>query len=163
MLYNVVLVSTLRPSTSAIHIHLSVTFWISFPVKSLQSMGVPRWLTGEESSCQSRRHGKHGFNPRVRKIPWRRKWPPTPVFLPGKPHGQRSLAGHSAWACKELDATEQARRPVLYSKFTLVFYFVPVIDNLYASIPINQFIPLASFSFGVHAFILYSYVSISTL
>ena len=38
---------------------------------------------------------RHGFNPWVRKIPWRRKWQPTPVFLLGKFHGQRSLAGYS--------------------------------------------------------------------
>ena len=35
------------------------------------------------------------------EIPWRRKWPPTPVFLPGKFHGQRSMAGYSPWGCKE--------------------------------------------------------------
>ena len=38
---------------------------------------------------------------------WRRKWQPTPVFLPGEPHGQRSLAGYSPWTHKELDMTEQ--------------------------------------------------------
>ena len=38
--------------------------------------------------------------------PWRRKWQPTPVFLPGKSHGQRSLAGYSPWARKDLDTTE---------------------------------------------------------
>ena len=43
----------------------------------------------------------------VRKIPWRRKWQYTPVFLPGKSHGQRSLVGHSQWGHKELDMTEQ--------------------------------------------------------
>ena len=37
--------------------------------------------------------------------PWRREWQPTPVFLPGKSHGQRSLAGYSPWDCKELDMT----------------------------------------------------------
>ena len=37
------------------------------------------------------------FNPWVRKMPWRRKWQPTLVFLPGEPHGQRSLAGYSLW------------------------------------------------------------------
>ena len=42
-----------------------------------------------------------GFNPWVRKIPWRRKWQPTQVFLPTKCHGQRSLAGYSPWGCKE--------------------------------------------------------------
>ena len=51
-----------------------------------------RWLKGEESTCQCRRHG---FNPQVWKIPWRRKWQPTPVFLPGKSHRQRCLVGYS--------------------------------------------------------------------
>ena len=43
----------------------------------------------------------------VGKIPWRRKWQPTPLFLPGEFHGQRSLAGYSSWGCKESDTTEQ--------------------------------------------------------
>ena len=47
-----------------------------------------------------------GSDPWVRKIPWRRKWQSIPVFLPGKSHGQRSLAGYSPWSCKELDTTE---------------------------------------------------------
>ena len=47
------------------------------------------------------------FHPWVRKIHWRRKWQPTPVFLPGKTHGQRSLAGYSPWGCKEAHTTER--------------------------------------------------------
>ena len=47
-----------------------------------------------------------GFDPWVRKIPSRRKWLPTPVFLPGKSHGQRSLEGYSLWGHRELDTTE---------------------------------------------------------
>ena len=43
----------------------------------------------------------------VRKISWRREWLPTPVFLPGEFHGQKSLAGYSSWSCKELDTIEQ--------------------------------------------------------
>ena len=43
----------------------------------------------------------------VRKIPWRRKWQPTPVFLPGESHGQKTLAGHSPWGHKEWDTTER--------------------------------------------------------
>ena len=43
----------------------------------------------------------------VGKIPWRRKWQLTPVFLPGKYHGQRNLAGYSPWGCKESDRNEQ--------------------------------------------------------
>ena len=47
------------------------------------------------------------FNPWVGKIPWRRKWQPTSVFLPGESHGERSLVGHSPRGRKELDTTEQ--------------------------------------------------------
>ena len=50
------------------------------------------------SACKC---GRPGFNPWVRKIPWRRKWQPTPVFLPGKFHGQRSLVGYNPWSRKE--------------------------------------------------------------
>ena len=46
--------------------------------------GLPWWLSSQESTCQYRRLG---FNPWVRKIPWRSKWQPTPVFLPGKSYG----------------------------------------------------------------------------
>jgi len=42
----------------------------------------------------------------VGKTPWRKKWQPTPVFLPGKSHGQRSLVGYSPWGHKESEATE---------------------------------------------------------
>ena len=46
------------------------------------------------------------FDPWVGKIPWRRAWQPTPVFLPGKSHGQRSLMGYSPWGPKDPDMTE---------------------------------------------------------
>ena len=49
---------------------------------------------------------RHGFDPWVGKIPLRRVWQPTLVFLPGKSHGQRSLAGYSPWGCKESDVSE---------------------------------------------------------
>ena len=49
---------------------------------------------------------RHRFDPWIRKIPWRRAWQPTPVFLPGESHGQKSLAGYSPWGHKELDMTE---------------------------------------------------------
>ena len=49
------------------------------------------------------------FNPWVRKIPWRRKWQPTPIFLPGKSHRQRGLEGYRLWGCKESDMTEQLK------------------------------------------------------
>ena len=53
----------------------------------------------KESACNA---GDPGLIPgSVRKIPWRRKWQPTPVFFPGEAHGQRKLEGYSPWDCKE--------------------------------------------------------------
>ena len=62
---------------------------------------------GKESTCLCRRNRRYEFSPWVGKIPWRGKWQPTPVFLPGKSRGQRSLVGYSSWGCKESDTTEQ--------------------------------------------------------
>ena len=56
--------------------------------------GFPGGADGKESACQCR---SHGFDPWVGKIPWRREWQPTPVFLPEKPYGQRSLLGYNPW------------------------------------------------------------------
>ena len=56
--------------------------------------GLLRCRSGKEYACQCMRHKRRGFHPWVRKIYWSRKWQPTPVFLPGKLHGQRSLAGY---------------------------------------------------------------------
>ena len=64
--------------------------------------GLLWWLSSKESACRCRRHE---FNPWVRKIPWNRKWQPTPVFLPGKSHGERSLVDYSPWHHKESDMT----------------------------------------------------------
>jgi len=50
---------------------------------------------GKVSTCNAGDAGRHEFNPWVRKIPWRRAWQPTPVFLLGESHGQRSLVGYS--------------------------------------------------------------------
>ena len=58
----------------------------------------------KEYACSA---GDARFDPWVRKIPWRRIWQPTPVFLPGKSHGWRSLTGYSPWGRKESDTTER--------------------------------------------------------
>ena len=62
------------------------TSWLLcfFCVLFIYFLKLPWWLSGKESSCQFRRCRRHGFDPWVRKIPWRRKWQPTPVFLPGE-------------------------------------------------------------------------------
>ena len=59
------------------------------------SVGVFQVAQWEGIHLQCRRHRRHGFDPWVRKIPWRRVWEPTPVFLPGESHGQRSLVGYT--------------------------------------------------------------------
>ena len=59
--------------------------------------GLPWWLHGKQPACQRRRCRRRRFDPWVGKIPWRREWLPTPVFLPRKFHGQRSLEGYSPW------------------------------------------------------------------
>ena len=67
---------------------------------SNQLSGLPRWLNGKGSASQCRRHRRCGFSPWVGKIHWKRKWQPAPVFLLGKSHGQRSLAGYSRGVSK---------------------------------------------------------------
>ena len=62
----------------------------------------PQIKHGSQPACQGRRHKKCW----LRKIPWRRKWQPTPVFLPGECHGERSLEGYGPQCCKESDTTE---------------------------------------------------------
>jgi len=57
--------------------------------------GFPGGASGKERACQCRRWKRCEFDPWVEKIPWRRAWLPTLVFLPGESHGQRSLVGYS--------------------------------------------------------------------
>ena len=73
---------------------------------ALDNCYLYRWLSGKESACQSRRCRRRRFDPWVGKIPWRRKWQPTSVFVPGGSHGPRSLVGYSPRCPKELDTTE---------------------------------------------------------
>ena len=77
-----------------------------FAVQYLLGQGFPDGTSGKEPGCQCRRCKRCGFDPWVGKIPWRRAWQPIPVFLPGKFHGQRSLAGCTPWGHKESDTTE---------------------------------------------------------
>ena len=75
--------------------------FISF--RYIPRSGLGKVSSSKESACQ---HRRYRFDPWVRKIPWRRAWQPTPVFLPGKFHRQRNLRGSSSWSCKESDTTE---------------------------------------------------------
>ena len=82
-------------------LYLYYIFRIAIPM-SLR--GLPRWLSGNESACHCKRCR---FDPWVKNIPWRSKWQPILVFLPGKSHRQRSLAGYSPWDSKESDMIER--------------------------------------------------------
>ena len=74
------------------------------PCTTQYSILFMKWLRLQRICLQC---GRPGFDPWVGKIPWRRKWQPTPVFLPGESHAQRSLVGYSPWSHKESDTTEQ--------------------------------------------------------
>ena len=101
--------------------HCHTVFFILVDVPSLQ--GLPWWLSGKESTCQ---YMRCRFDPWVGKIPWRREkpgipWLPTPVFLPGKSHGQRTPAGYNPWGCRVRHDWGTKHQP-LYSYFPLRKY-----------------------------------------
>ena len=66
------------------------------------------------------------FNPWVEKMPWRREWLHTPIFLPGEFHGQRSPEGYSPWGCKESDTTEQLTLFFLRFNFSFKLHSNPI-------------------------------------
>ena len=69
-------------------------------------VGFPGGSSGKEPTCQCRRLKRRRLDPWDRKTPWRRAWQPSPIFLPGEPHGQRSLVGYSPLSFKESHMTE---------------------------------------------------------
>ena len=84
---------------------------------SSQSL-VAQWLSIHLASRRRR------FDPWIRKIPWRSKWQPTSVCLPGKSHGQRSLVGYCPWGCKRVGqnlATQQQQHPFSHLTHILIF------------------------------------------
>ena len=79
-----------------LHLDANSSPLISFVItRNLESKRLPRWLSGKESACQSRRRRRLELD--SRKALRRKKWQPTPVFLSGESHGQRSLVGYSPW------------------------------------------------------------------
>ena len=79
--------------------------------EAFSRMSLPYWYIRTSLIAQTVKNmptmQETWFNPQVGKIPWRRIWQPTLVFLPREAHGQRSLVGYSPWGCKQLDTTEQ--------------------------------------------------------
>ena len=82
----------------------------------------PKWLSGKQSVCQCRRHTRCGFDPWVGKIPWKRKWQPPLVILPGKSMDRGAWQG-TVRAVAELEMTEHAHthtHAVLLLKFLII-------------------------------------------
>ena len=92
-------------------------------------VGFPGDARGKEPACQCRRHKRREFNLWVGKIAQKKKWQPNPVFLSGKSHKPRGLAGYSPWGHKrvghnlaanqQLDATTRYLEMLKYSKLTI--------------------------------------------
>ena len=77
-------------------------FWVCLVGLCFRGAFFSDGASGKEPACHCRRCQRHGFNPWVGKIPWRRAWQPTlPLFLPGESHGQRSLVVYSPQGLKE--------------------------------------------------------------
>ena len=85
--------------------------------------GFPGGDSGKESACQWRTHRRHKFDPWVLKIPWSGKRQPTPIFLPGKFHGQSSLANCSPWGHREPNMIEQLSTHTNTHTHTYIFKF----------------------------------------
>ena len=112
--------------------------------------GLPRRPSGKESTCQGRRLKRCRFDPWVSKISWRRKWQPTPVFLPGKSHGQRLLV--TVHRVAESDTTEWAHMSVhiqllynvvlfsLYIKVNKPFIYIHIYTHIFVYIYIHIYI-----------------------
>ena len=101
-------------------------------LSSISFSFLPWWLRWQSLCLQC---GRPGFDPWVRKIPWRKKWHPTPVLLPGKSHGRRSLVGYRPWCCKKSDTTEQLHFTSLHAwcKSALILFFLIFIFTLFYS------------------------------
>ena len=90
-----------------------LVFWM---LSLSQLFHSPPSPCGSDSKASCLQSGRPSFNPWVGKILWRRKWPPTPVLLPGKSHGRKSLVGYSPWGLKESDTTERLH----FTSFTFI-------------------------------------------
>ena len=124
-------------------------------------MGLPWWLSGKESACQCRRWE---LDLQVRKIFWRRKCLPTPVFLPGESHGQRILVGYSPQDFERAGhdlATKQP--PPLTNTYCFAFYTFPPLVFYYETFQTRNWtiVLWALFTFSVFALLCILFVILS--
>ena len=119
------------------------------------NLGLPKWLSGKESTCQC---GRSGFDPGVGKILWRREWLPTPVFFLGESHRQRSLVGYSPFSSVQFSrsvtsnsatpwtAARQASLSITNSRSLLK------LTSIESVMPSNHLIHCFAFSSRLHSF-----------
>ena len=96
--------------------------------------GLPRWHSDKESACQCRRHR---LNPWVGSIPWNRKWQPTPEFLPGESHRQRSLVGYQGVSKSWTQLRDSTQTP---ASLTIFLYLRQYLKLCLYSTPIEQWL-----------------------
>ena len=109
------------PLTTIRHCSHPVFFMAFLIIVPVDILGFLGGASGKELSCQCRRCWRYRFNPCVRKIPCRREWLPTPVFLPGEFHEQRRV-GYSPWCCKESDMTERLNMHATFLRYLNEFF-----------------------------------------
>ena len=101
-------------------------------------MGLPRWFSGKEATCQCRRCKRHGFDSWIGKIPWRRKWQPSPVFLCGKFCAEWSLVGYSPWSHKRVGhglATKEQQQKITVQFSSVALLSLTLCDPMDCSMP----------------------------
>ena len=105
-----------RVPTETLHTH-----WVCWFACQSMSVWASQVHSGEEPTCQCRRHE---FSPWVGKIPWRRAWQPTSVFLPGNLHEEGSLAGYSPLGRRESDTTERLNTHTISINLSINIYHI---------------------------------------
>ena len=103
------------------------------------SLIFPGGTSSEELTCQCRRHKRPWFDPWDLKVPWRKAWQPTPVFLPGKSHGQRSLVGYIPQGCKRVrhDLTTEQQHLINYIIYSTLCYKIGFVLGDFAQLQAN--------------------------
>ena len=114
----------------------------------IHTLGLPWWLSGQESTCQCRRHR---FNSWVRKLPWRRKWQPTSVFLPGKPMDRGAW-----WATihRVAQSQTQLKRLSMHACMNSVYMSIPISQVILLLHTVTSWLSIRLFSTSVSLFLL---------
>ena len=109
-------------------------------------MGIPGGASGKKPTCECKRHRRHGFDPWARKIPWRRTYQPTTVFLPGESHGQRSLGDTFHSVAKSWTWLKHLGTHVCVCMYVCVYIYIYIIKQnlkVWCNNPVCEIAPSA--------------------